>query len=120
MFFNYFDSCLDCFKSTKSVENYKELLPHIKVVYLEEKEEFEMIEEGILIKQKYMMEYTEIFDSIEKLLEFNKRESVIRVSVRNMNISDITFLTQFPNLISLDLSFNNIKELSSLSKLEKL
>lgn len=40
MFLNCFDSCLGYFNSknpTKSVENYKELLPHIKLVYLEEK-----------------------------------------------------------------------------------
>lgn len=123
MFFNYFDSCLDYFNSKKlikSVDYHKEILPHIKIVYLEEKDEFEIIEEGIIIKQKCVKEYIELFDSVEKLLEFNKKDSIIRLSLRNMNISDITFLTQFPNLISVDLSFNNIKELSVLSKLEKL
>lgn len=79
-----------------------------------------MIEDGIFVTMNYMMEYTEIFDSVEKLLEFNKKDSVIRLSLRNMNISDITFLTQFLNLISLDLSFNNIKDLLVLSKLQKL
>jgi hypothetical protein len=123
MCIEYFNSCLDYFNTKNkniSVDNHKELLPHIKLVCLKEKEEYNMIEDGIFVKHKYLMEYTEIYDSFEKFLEFKDKDSVIRLSLRNMNISDITFLTQFPNLISLDLSFNNIKELSGFSKLEKL
>ena len=118
--FNCYDTYLEYSNSVNSAIHTRESLPHIKVIYLEEKDDIEMIEEGIFFRQKCMFEYTEIFDSVEKLLQFNKKNSVIKLSLRNMNISDITFLTQFPNIISLDLSFNNIKDLSILSKLEKL
>jgi Leucine-rich repeat (LRR) protein len=112
-FLNYFDI------STEDKKN-KELLPHIQIFYSEESEHFEMLEDGFFIKNSFIIEKEETFETVEKLLEFNKKESVVKISLRNMNISDISFLNEFPGVISLDLSFNNIKDLSTLSKLEKL
>jgi Leucine-rich repeat (LRR) protein len=114
---------LKCFGSLKNFINSNRIIetnPFITLIYLEEIEEIEIIEDFILFKQKIWVEKTEKFDSVSKLLEFNKKESVIKLSLRNMNISDISFLEMFPNLISLDLSFNNIKDLEPINNLKKL
>lgn len=119
----WFD-CLQSFKSFgncfyKNV-NYKEQIPHIKIIYEEEIEDFQMIEDFIFMKRNIIVEREEVFITVDDLLKFEKKELVTKISLRNMALSEISFITQFPNVLSLDLSFNNLRDLTVLGELKKL
>ncbi len=117
----------DCLQRLKSIGNcfykninYKEQMPHIKVIYEQEEEDLVMIEDFIFMRRKIMVEKEEVFTNVEELLKFEKKELVTKINLRNMALSDISFITQFPNVISLDLSFNNLRDLSILGELKNL
>ena len=122
----WFD-CLQNFKSLRSLSNcfyksinYKEQIPHIKVIYEEEVEDVQYIEDFVFIKSKIIIEREDIFTTVDDLLKFEKKDKVTKISLRNMALSDISFITQFPNLTSLDLSFNNLKDLTVLGEIKNL
>jgi len=118
---------LECLKSLKSLGNcfyknvnYKDQIPHIKVIYEEEIQELQMIEDFVFMRRNITVEREEVFTNVEELLKFEKKEQVKKISLRNMGLSDISFIVQFPNLLSLDLSFNNLQDLTILGELKKL
>jgi Leucine-rich repeat (LRR) protein len=117
----------DCLQSLKSFGNcfyknvnYKEQIPHIKVIYEEEVEDLQMIEDFIFMKRNIIVEREEVFITVEDLLKFDKKDLVTKISLRNMALSDISFITQFQNVLSLDISFNNLRDLTVLGELKKL
>ena len=118
---------LECLQSLKSIGNcfyknvnYKDQIPHIKIIYEEEIEELQMIEDFIFMRKDIIVEREEIFITVDDLLKFEKKEKVTKISLRNMGLSDISFITQFPNILSLDLSFNNLRDLTILGEVKKL
>ena len=73
---------------------------------------------NILNKLLYTDEH--VYTTIHELSSCTFKESIYKIDVANMNISNISFLEHFPNLEIVNLSYNSLTNLDNINKLTKL